>query len=75
MTKVLPLVAVLFLAAAISGCADMNRKQRNTAIGATAGAVVGSVLTEGDPLATVGGAAVGGLIGYKTTNSSSHHHK
>ena len=52
----------------------MNHRQRNTAVGAGAGGVLGAVLTDGDPLATVGGAAVGGLIGYKTTGSS-HHHK
>ncbi|WP_435381979.1 glycine zipper 2TM domain-containing protein [Crenobacter oryzisoli] len=54
------------LAAMVTGCADMNQRQRNTAIGAGAGAVLGSVLTNGDSLGTLGGAAVGGIIGHQT---------
>lgn len=69
MTKQVPLLSALLLVTVLAGCANMNHKQRNTAIGATAGAVVGSVLTEGDPIATLGGAAIGGVIGYKTTPS------
>jgi osmotically inducible lipoprotein OsmB len=62
------LIIVLSLVAmTATGCASMTHKQRNTAIGAGAGAIAGSLLTNGDPLAVVGGAAVGGLIGYKTT--------
>jgi len=53
------------LAAMVTGCADMNRRQRNTAIGAGAGAVLGSVLTNGDAFGTIGGAAVGGVIGHQ----------
>lgn len=74
MTKALPLISALLIAATLAGCADTPRRQRNTAIGAGAGAVAGSLLTEGDPIATLGGAAIGGLIGYKTTGGSSHHH-
>lgn len=48
---------------ALSGCADMNTQQKNTAIGAGIGAVGGAVLTGGSAVGTVGGAAVGGLIG------------
>ncbi|MBV8045639.1 MAG: glycine zipper 2TM domain-containing protein [Paludibacterium sp.] len=65
-------VSIVALTATATGCASMTHKQRNTAIGAGAGAIAGSILTDGDPLAVVGGAAVGGLIGYKTTPS--HHH-
>jgi osmotically inducible lipoprotein OsmB len=73
MTKILPPLSILFVAAALSACAGMNHRQRNTAVGATAGAVIGAVLTEGDPVATLGGAAVGGVIGYKTTPTHHHH--
>lgn len=52
---------------AFAGCADMSPKQRNTAIGAGIGAVGGAVLTGGDALGTLGGAAVGGVIGNVTT--------
>jgi osmotically inducible lipoprotein OsmB len=47
----------------IGGCADMSTQQKDTAIGIGAGAVAGSVLTGGSAVGTVGGAAVGGLIG------------
>lgn len=75
MTKIVSTVSVIALLALITGCADMNHRQRNTAVGATAGGVLGAVLTDGDPVATVGGAAVGGLIGYKTTPGPKKHHK
>ncbi len=55
--------------ASMAGCADMSPKQRNTAIGAGVGAVGGAVLTGGDALGTLGGAAVGGVIGNVTTDN------
>lgn len=67
MTKSSLAMIVLAMLATLSGCADMNHRQRNTAVGAAAGAVLGSVLTDGDAVGTLGGAAVGGVIGYKTT--------
>ena len=54
--------------AAFTGCADMTPKQRNTAIGAGAGAVGGAALTHGSALGTLGGAAVGGVIGNVVTD-------
>jgi len=47
----------------LGGCADMSRRDRDTAIGAGVGAVGGSVLTGGSVGGTVGGAVVGGVIG------------
>lgn len=47
----------------LSGCATHSRKHNNTMIGAGLGAATGAVLTQGDPLYTVGGAAAGGLLG------------
>lgn len=58
--------AGLIAVAMLSGCANMSHRQQNTAIGAAAGAVLGSVLTGGDAIGTVGGAAVGGVIGHQT---------
>jgi osmotically inducible lipoprotein OsmB len=57
------------LALGLSGCADMSAQDRNTVIGAGAGAVVGHAVTGGSAAGTVGGAAVGGVIGnqVKTT--------
>ena len=54
------------LALGLTGCAGMSQQDKNTAIGAGAGAVVGGVLTGGSAVGTVGGAAVGGVIGNQT---------
>jgi len=55
-------VTVLF---GLAGCAGMSTQDKNTAIGAGVGAVGGTVLTGGSPVGTVGGAAVGGVIGHE----------
>ncbi|MGH8853624.1 MAG: glycine zipper 2TM domain-containing protein [Telluria sp.] len=47
----------------LAGCAGMSQQDKNTAIGAGAGAVIGGALTRGSAAGTVGGAAVGGVIG------------
>jgi len=47
----------------MSACSNMSTRDKNTAIGAGIGAVSGAVLTGGSALGTVGGAAVGGVIG------------
>ncbi|NUT63691.1 glycine zipper 2TM domain-containing protein [Herbaspirillum sp. C9C3] len=49
--------------AGLTGCSGMTQQDKNTAIGAGAGAVGGAVLTGGSAIGTVGGAAVGGVIG------------
>lgn len=61
--------SLLILALGLAGCAGMSGQDKNTAIGAGAGAVLGGVLTGGSAAGTVGGAAVGGVIGnqVKTT--------
>ena len=60
-------IAVSAVAAAVllglSACGGMSTRDKDTAIGAGIGAVGGSVLTGGSAVGTVGGAAVGGLIG------------
>lgn len=48
---------------ALAGCATHSRKHNNTLIGAGLGAAGGAVLTQGDPLYTVGGAVAGGVLG------------
>lgn len=47
----------------LAGCSGMSRRDQNTAVGAGIGAVTGAVLTDGSALGTIGGAAVGGVIG------------
>ncbi|MGL9723097.1 osmotically-inducible lipoprotein OsmB [Sodalis sp. (in: enterobacteria)] len=46
------------LALSLSACSNWPKRDRNTAIG-------GSVLTHGSGLGTIGGAAVGGIIGHQ----------
>ncbi|MYM68210.1 glycine zipper 2TM domain-containing protein [Pseudoduganella sp. FT55W] len=63
MNKIKLIAASLAVLAAATGCANMSAQDKNTAIGAGVGAVAGSVLTGGSSVGTVGGAAVGGVIG------------
>jgi len=44
----------------VAGC---QRRDKSTAIAAGVGGVAGFVITDGNAVGTVGGAAVGGLIG------------
>ncbi|MYM90147.1 glycine zipper 2TM domain-containing protein [Rugamonas sp. FT82W] len=55
--------AIVAATLGLSACAGMSTQDRNTAVGAGVGAVAGSVLTGGSAIGTVGGAAVGGVIG------------
>lgn len=59
------IVGVICVSAAVilTGCSDMSRRDKDTAIGAGAGALGGAVLSGGSGWGTVGGAAVGGVIG------------
>jgi osmotically inducible lipoprotein OsmB len=53
----------LTLLLGLSACSGMSQQDKNTAIGAGVGAIGGSVLTGGSTMGTIGGAAVGGVIG------------
>jgi osmotically inducible lipoprotein OsmB len=55
--------SIATVALGLTGCAGMSTQDKNTAVGAGAGAVIGGVLTGGSAVGTVGGAAVGGVIG------------
>lgn len=57
-------LSVIFLMVAITGCSNLSTRQKNAAIGAGVGAVAGAVLTNGSAFGTVGGAAIGGVIGH-----------
>lgn len=58
-------VLAAVVALSLTGCSHWSKRDRNTAIGAGAGAIGGSILTDGSGLGTVGGAAVGGIIGHQ----------
>ncbi|MFC6672108.1 glycine zipper 2TM domain-containing protein [Marinobacterium aestuariivivens] len=53
----------------LAGCSGMSKQDTNTAIGAGVGAVGGAILTGGSTTGTVGGAAVGGIIGHEIDDS------
>jgi osmotically inducible lipoprotein OsmB len=55
--------SLVTVALSLGACAGMSTQDKNTALGAGAGAVVGGALTGGSAAGTVGGAAVGGVIG------------
>ncbi|EED65927.1 glycine zipper 2TM domain-containing protein [Comamonas testosteroni] len=61
----LTVTAILVVATLVGlgACGDMSRRDKDMAIGAGAGAVGGAVLTGGSAIGTIGGAAVGGVIG------------
>ncbi len=62
-TRWAALAGTLLIATSLTACGGMTRQQQNTAIGAGVGAVGGSVLTGGSTMGTLGGAAIGGVIG------------
>lgn len=58
--------AVAMLALAMGGCStwdNMSSREKSAATGAGVGAVGGAIVTGGGVLGTVGGAAIGGVIG------------
>ena len=57
-----PVVAVAMVMG-LAACSGMSTQDKNTAIGVGVGAVGAAVLTGGSTIGTVGGAAVGGVIG------------
>lgn len=63
--KTLTRCATALALTAIVGCSGMTQQEKNTAIGAGVGAIGGSVLTGGSATGTIGGAAVGGVIGHE----------
>jgi osmotically inducible lipoprotein OsmB len=57
--------ALILTAWGLSACSGMTQQEKNTAIGAGVGAIGGSILTGGGAVGTLGGAAVGGVIGHE----------
>ena len=55
--------AAVALLLGVGGCSGMSTRDRDTAIGAGIGGVAGYAITDGSAVGTIGGAAVGGLIG------------
>ena len=64
-------IAAIMLLPALSACSNLSHRQQNAAIGAGVGAVGGAILTGGSTLGTLGGAAIGGVIGHGTEGKRS----
>ncbi|MDP1558189.1 MAG: glycine zipper 2TM domain-containing protein [Nitrosomonas sp.] len=58
-------ITMVTLLLSLGACAGMSAQDKSTAIGAGVGAVGGAILTNGSALGTVGGAAVGGIVGHE----------
>ncbi len=58
---------IVTLVFGLGGCTGMSTQDKNTAIGAGAGAVGGAILTGGSTAGTAGGAVVGGVIGHEVS--------
>ncbi|NMF89931.1 glycine zipper 2TM domain-containing protein [Aromatoleum petrolei] len=59
-------ICAIAVALATSACATwdgMSAREKSAVIGAGVGGVAGAVITDGGVLGTVGGAAIGGVIG------------
>lgn len=63
-SRTLRILALAALVPALAACANLTPRQQNAAIGAGVGAIGGSILTGGSTLGTLGGAAIGGVIGH-----------
>ncbi len=64
--KTRTLIPAALIVLATTGCATwdgMSSREKSAAIGAGVGGVAGAVVTDGGILGTVGGAAIGGVIG------------
>lgn len=61
--SVAAIVAIVSLT--LAACSGMTKQEKNTAIGAGVGAIGGAILTGGSTTGTLGGAAVGGVIGHE----------
>jgi len=63
MTRTVGAAVLTMAIVGLSACSGMSQQEKSTAIGAGVGAVGGSILSGGSTLGTLGGAAVGGVIG------------
>lgn len=67
MTNRTTLALSVIILLGMGACSGMSTQDRNTVIGAGAGAAGGAVLTGGSAVGTVGGAVVGGVIGHEVS--------
>ena len=58
-----------------TSAAAADRKTTNMILRAGLGAAGGAVVSEGDPMLTLGGAAAGGVLGHVLTDDRKHHNR
>ncbi|MFA9438295.1 glycine zipper 2TM domain-containing protein [Uliginosibacterium sp. sgz301328] len=61
-----PLAAAMsaaVLSIGLAACSNMTPRERDTAVGAAVGGAAGAIIDNGGAAGTLGGAAVGGVIG------------
>lgn len=63
MTRIAQFAIAGVMALGLGSTAMASDKTTNTLLGAGLGAAAGALLSEGDPLLTLGGAAAGGVLG------------
>lgn len=68
MKQIKKMVIVFGVVLLTAGCSAMPEQDKSTAVGAGIGAVGGAVLTGGSAIDTVGGAAVGGVVGQEVSD-------
>lgn len=61
--SLIPMLALVLFAGGCSTWDGLSKREKSAAIGAGVGGVAGAVVTNGGVLGTVGGAAIGGVIG------------
>lgn len=52
-----------------------KKKTKRAIVGAGIGLIGGAILSDGDPWATIAGAAVGGIVGHATTKDPRDHYR
>lgn len=60
-----PALAAALLAVGLAGCGNLSSQDKSTLAGTGIGAASGAILSGGGAAATIGGAAVGGIIGHE----------
>ncbi len=65
MTRTVGTAVITMAVVGLSACSGMSQQEKSTAIGAGVGAIGGSILSGGSTTGTLGGAAVGGVIGHE----------
>jgi len=67
MKQVIATLILMVSTLTLMGCTSDEKQMAGTGVGAVAGGVIGNAVSGGNAAATIGGAAVGGIVGYQAT--------